>query len=117
MSLPNKIKFVHPKTPTYFDCSPEGVTIHPGNTWVSWSDLWQESKSNVVEQLLDKIQSNSSKEYVVLFVRPGSFHCYNYMRHFSYQRHLDIAADVINADYKFPQQPDTYQFLTPSPPR
>ena len=65
MPLPGKIKLVHPKTPTYFDCSAGGITIHPGNIRVNWDNLWQEPQSNVVEQLLNKIQANNSKEYVI----------------------------------------------------
>ena len=101
--LPSKIRFVHPKKPTYFDCSPEGVTIRPGNMVVGWSDF--ESRSNAVVQLLDNIETNRSKEYVVLLVRPGSYRYYSDMRSFCSQRSIDMTADAIDADYQFSPPP------------
>ena len=113
----SKIKSVHPKTPIYFDCQPDGLTVYPGGRWINRDDVCEKSPSNVVEQLLNNIQSNRSKEYVILLVRPRSHNVFIQMRHLCYSGlfNFDIAADVIDADYKFPQQPDTNQ--QPSPTR
>ena len=55
--------------------------------------------------------------YVILLIRPSSCKIYRRMQDFCFQRHIDIAADVIDADYKFPHQPDTFQPPASSPPR
>jgi len=96
-STPYIIESVRPKNPIYFDCQPDGLAIHPGNRWIKW-EFDENGLSNIVKQLVN-IESHSSKEYLVLLVRPHGIHTFRFMRELLHNRHFNfnIAEDVIDA--------------------
>src|SRR5689334_21896628 len=58
------------KVPSYLDCFEDKVVIYPGNKTNTWDDL--QHPGNAVEKLFDRIQANSSNDYVVVLARPQS---------------------------------------------
>ncbi|MCG3148462.1 MAG: hypothetical protein PCFJNLEI_01906 [Verrucomicrobiae bacterium] len=88
----------NPKSPSYIDCGPEGLTLYPGKTKVSWNDL--QRPENAVVQMLDKIQANADNEYVIVMVRPQSVKFYRSVRKMVGQRPIDVGYDAIDADFK-----------------
>ena len=87
-----------PKEPSYIDCHPDGLVLYPGNVAVSWDEL--QRPDNAVEKLLDKVQGNKEREYVVVMVRPGSVKFYRTVRAMVGKRPIDVGYDAINAEYK-----------------
>ena len=83
------------KLPTYLDCSASGISMFPGETNVSPSELT--SPGNAVEKALDRIEANNAKEYVIVLVRPGSLPVYRAARKLLANRSIDIAYDTLEA--------------------
>jgi len=87
----------NPKSPSYIDCHPEGLTLYPGKTKLTWVDL--QRPDNALVLMLDKIQANSAKEYVIVMVRPQSVKFYRSVRKMVGQRPIDVGYDAIDADF------------------
>ena len=107
------------KEPSYLDCFEDRVVIYPGATKVSWEDL--QRPNNAVEKLFDKLQANSSNEYVVVLARPQSVKFYRLIRRKLGQRAgLDVGADGVDAKYKVDWDEATQALSvseeTPTPP-
>ena len=88
---------VNPKIPSYVDCAPEGLTLYPGQKSVVWEDL--QRPDNEVDKMLDKVQRNSTGEYVIVLVRPHSLRMYRAIRNLVGKRPIEIGYDAIDADY------------------
>jgi hypothetical protein len=88
----------NPKSPAYIDCAPDGITLYPGSTLVTWEQL--QKPDNAVDQLLDKIQADSSNEYVVVMVRPKSVKYYRTVRSMISKRPIDVGYDAVDEDFK-----------------
>jgi hypothetical protein len=88
----------NPKIPSYIDCYPDGLVLYPLGTRVSWEDL--QRPGNAVEQLLEKVQENTAKEYVVVMVRPQSVKYYRTVRNLIGKRPIDVGYDAVDADFK-----------------
>jgi len=86
------------KSPSYLDCSAEGVNIFPGDITVLAGELQQ--TSNQVKVVIDRIQGNASNEYVIVLVRPGSLPVYRQVRKMLANRPIDIAYDALEANAK-----------------
>jgi len=86
------------KTPTYFDCHTDYVTIYPGNTRVPWDDL--QRPANLIEKSLDKVQDNRAEEYVVVMARPKSIKLYRTIRRLIGKRPIDVGYDAVDADFE-----------------
>jgi len=84
-----------PKSPTYLDCSPAGISLFPGETNVPPAEL--AVPGNIVEQALDRIEKNTEHEYVIVLVRPGSLPVYRTVRKLLANRKIDIAYDPLEA--------------------
>ncbi len=88
----------NPKSPSYIDCSTNGITLYPGAMVVTWEQL--QRPENPVDQLLDKIQADASNEYVVVMVRPKSVKYYRAVRSMISKRPIDVGYDAVDADFK-----------------
>lgn len=86
------------KVPTYFDCSPEGITIIPGDVLVPPSDLVV--PGNAVEKAVENIKMNSTGQYAILLVRPRSVREYRHVRKLLAEANVDVGYDIFNADVK-----------------
>jgi hypothetical protein len=86
------------KMPTYFDCSPNGITIIPGDILVPPSDLIV--PGNPVEAAIEKIKMNSSGEYAIVLVRPRSVKEYRHVRKMLTEAGIDVGYDIFDADVK-----------------
>lgn len=88
----------NPKVPSYIDCGSDYLMLYPGSHKLTWDDL--QRPGNELEKMLDKIQQNSDKEYVIVMVRPKSIRFYRTVRSLLAKRPIDIGYDVIDADFK-----------------
>ncbi len=88
----------NPKSPSYIDCGPDGLTLYPGAMTVNWDQL--QHPDNPVDQLLDKIQADSSNQYVVVMVRPRSVKYYRTVRSMISKRPIDVGYDAVDEDFK-----------------
>lgn len=95
---PGRGNIENPKIPSYIDCHPDGLVLYPLGTKVSWEDL--QRPGNAVEQLLEKVQENAAKEYVVVMVRPQSVKYYRTVRNLIGKRPIDVGYDAVDADFK-----------------
>lgn len=88
----------HTMIPTYFDCSPEGITILPGGMHVPATDLRQ--SGNPVEKIVLDCERNRDEKYIVLLIRPNSLPVYRFVRKMVGRRDIDIGFDVLAANAK-----------------
>jgi len=88
-----------PKAPQFIDCTPSGVIIQSTATKVGWDDLQQ--RGNALELVLDQIQSNKEKEYVVVIVRPQSLKFYRQVRNMIAKRQVDVGYEPLDTDLQF----------------
>ena len=95
---PGRGNIENPKIPSYIDCHPDGLVLYPLGTKVGWEDL--QRPGNAVEQLLEKVQENAAKEYVVVMVRPQSVKYYRTVRNLIGKRPIDVGYDAVDADFK-----------------
>jgi hypothetical protein len=86
------------KIPSYIDCYEDKVKLYPGDTSVTPEELQQ--PDNPVEKLLDKIEANKDKQYVVLMVRPHSVKNFRTVRNMIGKRPIDIGKDVVDAKFQ-----------------
>jgi len=87
-----------PKEPRYIDCHPDKVVIYPGNITNTWEVL--QRPGNDVERTLDRVQQNSSNEYVVIMARPKSVKFFRAIRKkVSERTGVDYGMDVVDANY------------------
>jgi len=85
------------KEPSYIDCFLDKIIVYPGNKTNSWEEL--QRPENAVVSLLDKVQANSTSEYVVVLARPQSVKFYRFIRRRLSERNIDVGADVVDAKY------------------
>ena len=96
----------NPKSPSYIDCQHDGLVLYPGTaavsvpmrTHVTWEDL--QRPGNAVEKLLDRVEENTAKEYVVVMVRPQSVKYYRTVRNLIQRRRVDVGYDAVDTDFK-----------------
>jgi hypothetical protein len=86
------------KAPTYFDCTPEGVVIIPGNIQVIPSDL--SLPGNAVEAAIKKIRQNTSNQYAIALVRPRGIRVYRHVRKLLTEAEVDVGFDVFDTHVK-----------------
>jgi hypothetical protein len=89
---------VQAKMPSYIDCFPDKVVIYPGEVKVDWEQLQQ--PTNAVVALLERVETNKHKEYVVLLARPGSVKFFRFVRTQIGKRPIDIGKEVVDADFQ-----------------
>ena len=89
--------FTSPKKPTIFICGREGVTILPGKTMVAWDEL--QRPDSAVAGILATIETNSSKECVLLLARPESKRCFEMMRRILSMHNIEVMEDVVDAKF------------------
>lgn len=92
----------NPKEPTYLDCFENKVVIYSTRTStndnvVTWEAL--QRPGNVVDQIMDRIQENRDKEYIIIMARPKSVKIYRAIRKMLGQRPIDIGYDAVDADF------------------
>jgi len=97
-----EVRFVYHKKPTIFVCGRGGVMIYPGKTLVAWDELQQ--PNSAVIGLLDKLETNSSKECVLLLVRPEAKRCFELMRRILSVHNIEVLGDVVDAKFELPQK-------------
>jgi len=96
----------NPKSPSYVDCQHDGLVLYPGSvtesvpmrTRVTWEDL--QKPGNAVEKLLDRVEENTAKEYIVVMVRPQSVKYYRTVRNLITRRRVDVGYDAVDTDFK-----------------
>lgn len=88
----------NPKIPSYIDCHPDHIVLYPGGTKVSWEDL--QRPGNPLELMLDNIQANAAREYVIVMVRPQSVKFYRTVRNLIGKRPIDVGYDAVDADFQ-----------------
>jgi hypothetical protein len=89
-------KKVSVKIPYYFECTPNALSIFPGEHQLSIIDLAQ--PSNTAVQILETVEANSSNEYVIVLMRPHSMPIYRYVRKLLSKRKIDIGYDVLDGN-------------------
>ena len=94
--------FASPKKPTIFVCGPVGVTIHPGKTMVAWDEL--QRPDGTVAGFLNKIETNSSKECVLLLAQPESKRCFDMMRRILSKHNIEVLEDAVDAKFAMPHK-------------
>jgi len=85
------------KVPSYVDCQPNGLVLYPGKIRVTWEDL--QRPGNQFERMLDKIQQETEKEYIIVMVRPQSVKFYRQVRNLIGKRPIDVGYDAVDAEY------------------
>ncbi len=85
------------KVPSYVDCQPNGLVLYPGKIRVTWEDL--QRPGNPFERMLDKIQQETEKEYIIVMVRPQSVKFYRQVRNLIGKRPIDVGYDAVDAEY------------------
>ena len=85
------------KVPNYIECSPNSVSIFPGEETLSINELVQ--PDNAVALLLDRVEA-SSNEYVIVLMRPGSVPVYRHLRKLLAKRNIDVGYDVLDTGSK-----------------
>jgi hypothetical protein len=85
------------KVPSYVDCHPDRLVLYPGGIRVTWEDL--QRPGNALERMLDGIQQETAKEYVIVMVRPNSVKFYRQVRNLIGKRPIDVGYDVVDKDF------------------
>jgi hypothetical protein len=86
------------KVPSYLDCHEDHVLIYPGATRVSGAEL--ERPGNPLENLLNRIQANRGKEYVIVMARPDSVTVYRRVRNLISKRPIEVGYDAVDENYR-----------------
>lgn len=86
------------KAPTYFDCGPDGVLMHPGEILVSPSELM--TPGNPIARAIDNIKEHATNQYAIVLVRPRSTKEYRVMRKLLTEAKVDVGYDIFDADVK-----------------
>ncbi len=86
-----------PKIPAYIDCRPEGLVLYPGAHKLSAEDLMV--PSNALERMVNRIDGNSSNEYIVLLVRPQSVDFYRRVRNLISKKNIEVGYDAVDPDF------------------
>lgn len=89
------------KIPTYFDCSPGGVTIvepdvSTNAVKVIPADL--ALPGNGVEMAIRKITAHATNHYAIALVRPRGIRVYRHVRKLLTEANVDIGFDVYDSD-------------------
>lgn len=84
------------KAPTYFDCSPKGIAIHPGGLTVTVNELAYDD--NPVVTTIKEISENSAGQYAIVLVRPGAVKEFRHVRQLLYEYNVEIGYDVFDSD-------------------
>ena len=98
MGIPNQFGIKRTTHPSYLDCRPDCVVIHPGDKLLTWEDV--QRPTNALVELLDKIQANTNREHLVIWARPGSVKVFRAMQRKASQRWIDVEAELIDADFR-----------------
>ena len=85
------------KEPSYIDCFSNSVVLYPLIVTNTWEQLQQ--PENAVDALLDKIQSKSKTDYVIVMARPDSVKVFRQVRKMVNERTIDVGYDVVDADF------------------
>ena len=86
------------KEPRYIDCYQDHVIMYPSKVTNSFENLQQ--PNNDVEKMLDEVEKNAVKEYVVVLARPDSVKVFRAIRKMIGEHKIDVGYDVLRADYK-----------------
>jgi hypothetical protein len=86
------------KEPQYIDCYQDRVVMYPSLLTNTLESLQQ--PDNDVEKMLDAVEKNAVKEYVVVLARPDSVKVFRAIRKMIGEHKIDVGYDVLRADYK-----------------
>ena len=86
------------KEPRYIDCHEDHVILYPSHVTNTLENLQQ--PDNAVEKMLEEVEKNAVKEYVVVMARPDSVKVFRSVRKMIGEHKIDVGYDVLNADYK-----------------
>ena len=86
------------KEPRYIDCYQDRVVMYPSLLTNTLESLQQ--PDNNVEKMLDEVEKNTVKEYVVVLARPDSVKVFRAIRKMIGEHKIDVGYDVLRADYK-----------------
>ena len=85
------------KEPSYIDCFSNCVVLYPLIVTNTWEEL--QRPDNEVDALLDKIQTKSKTDYVIVMARPDSVKVFRQIRKMVNERTIDVGYDVVDADF------------------
>jgi len=87
------------KEPRYIDCYQDRVIMYPSKVTNTFENLQQ--PDNDVTKMLDEVEKNSVKEFVVVMARPDSVKVFRAIRKMiSEHSKIDVGYDVVRADFK-----------------
>jgi hypothetical protein len=81
----------------YVECQVKGILIHPDRTEVSIAAV-QGPGPSAYHQLLDGLQADAGKKYLVLLIRPDGFASFEPCYRMARDRKLDVGKDALLAD-------------------
>ncbi len=86
------------KTPVYFDCGKDVLTIQPGGIVVSNFSLLAMSETNSpVRQMVEYVEANSSKMFLMVLQRPDSAKTFEAVYRTFYLKRFDVAHELVDA--------------------
>ena len=90
------------RAPTYIECMPTQITMFPGQGLINVDVLKQ--PGNPMETMLTRMATNSTKEYVIMLVRPHSVSTYRAVRKmvkdFKVEYGYDVLVEGATIDWK-----------------
>ena len=86
------------KDPRYIDCYHDYVIMYPSKLTNTFENLQQ--PDNAVENMLNEVEKNAAKEYVVVMARPDTVKIFRAIRKMISERKIDVGYDVVDADFK-----------------
>jgi hypothetical protein len=92
--LPYQFASVRDETTMWIVCQSVGVMVLPADKFVSAAEM--RSPTNAVAELLNRIEANREREYLVLLTQPGSSQYYWFVRREIDYRQIDVVADVLD---------------------
>jgi biopolymer transport protein ExbD len=85
------------KMPRYIECRKDGIILHPSQEFVAKNDI--ESSNSVLKKLLNEVEQNSNKEYLIIAIRPDGIEVFKKVRNLIEQKGIDIGYEPIDKDW------------------
>jgi biopolymer transport protein ExbD len=85
------------KMPRYIECRKDGIVLHLSQEFVTKNDI--ESSNSALKKLLNEVEQNSNKEYLIIAIRPDGIEVFKKVRNLIEQKGIDIGYEPIDKDW------------------